>query len=299
VIILAPGQRFIHSESSKSPSAAMVTVEELNIYPLKSGRGIAKSSVRLAATGFEWDRHWMITDAAGTFLSQRTHPKLACIEPELSNARLTLRSPGLAPLSLPLQGGKPLAVKVWNDRFDALDQGDAASAWASAALAEPVRLVRVADIPQRMANPQFAGPAPTPVAFPDGFPVLVCNRASLDDLNARMPEPVPMERFRPNLVLHGLPPFAEDHIASLHVGGITLRLVKPCTRCVITSTDQRTGELSTNPLPFLRQFRFDRTLKGVTFGENAVPTAGVGARIERGAECVVTYDDASPPGSHR
>ena len=269
----------------------MVIVDELNIYPLKSGRGIRKSSVRLVATGFEWDRHWMITNAAGSFLSQRTHPKMACIEPELSEEGLTLRAPGLAPLTIPVEPvGESVSVKVWDDRCDALDQGDAAAGWASAALQVPARLVRVIDTPRRLANPQFAGPTPAPVAFSDGFPILVCNRASLDYLNARMPEPIPMERFRPNLVLHGLPPFAEDHITLLQVGTVTLTLVKPCTRCVITATDQRTGERSTNPLPVLREFRFDRTLKGVTFGENAVPITGVGTPIERGTECVVTYD---------
>jgi uncharacterized protein YcbX len=272
-------------------TAAVVIVEELNVYPLKSGRGIAKSAVRLAATGFEWDRHWMITDAKGSFLSQRTHPSLACIQPELSDSGLTLRAPGLDPLTLPLKpGGDSISVQVWSDQCEGLDQGEAASAWASAALAQPARLVRVPDHPKRMANPQFAGPHPMPVAFPDGFPILVCNRASLDDLNARMPEPIPMERFRPNIVLRGLPPFAEDRISLLQIGPVTLSLVKPCTRCVITSTDQRTGERSTNPLPYLRKFRFDRALLGVTFGENAVPVAGVGAMLERGAECAVTYD---------
>jgi uncharacterized protein YcbX len=142
-----------------------------------------------------------------------------------------------------------------------------------------------------MANPEFAGPIAMPVAFSDGFPILVCNRASLEDLNTRMPEPVPMERFRPNVVLDGLPAFAEDRIASLQIGLITLNLVKPCTRCVITSTDQRTGERTTNPLPVLRKFRFDRALLGVTFGENAVITAGVGSNVERGTECIVTYED--------
>jgi uncharacterized protein YcbX len=153
-----------------------------------------------------------------------------------------------------------------------------------------VRLVRAPPLPKRMASPQFAGPSPMPIAFSDGFPILVCNRASLEELNARMPEPVPMERFRPNLVVNGLPPFAEDRIASLQIGPIILSLVKPCTRCVITSTDQRTGERSTNPLPVLRKFRFDRNLMGVTFGENAVPTAGIGGAVERGAECLVAYD---------
>jgi len=101
-----------------------------------------------------------------------------------------------------------------------------------------------------------------------------------------MPEPIPMERFRPNIVLTGLSAFAEDRIETLQVGGITLHLVKPCTRCIITSTDQRTGERATNPLPVLRTFRFDRALLAVAFGENAVARGGVGLSIERGAECI-------------
>jgi uncharacterized protein YcbX len=233
----------------------------------------------------------MVVNGAGTFLSQRTHPRLAWIQPELSAVALTLHAPELPPLTLPLEArGESADVQVWKDSCQGLDQGDIASAWVSAVLGEPVRVVRALDNPKRVANPQFAGPIPAPVSFTDGFPILVCNRASLQDLNTRMPDAVPMERFRPNIVLQGLPAFAEDRISSLQVGNVTLRLVKPCTRCVITSTDQRTGERSTNPLPVLREFRFDRTLLGVTFGENAVPTAGVGAVIETGAECIVSYD---------
>jgi len=269
----------------------MVSVEELHIYPLKSARGIAKSAIRLAATGFEWDRNWMITDNAGGFLSQRTDPNLARIETHLAATGLTLRAPGLPALELPFTlQGEVVSVRVWKDRCEGLDQGQAASDWASAVLEKPVRLVRVPNMPKRVANPEYAGPQLAPVAFSDGFPILVCNRASLDDLNARMPEPIPMGRFRPNIVLSGLEPFAEDRIASVRIGDVTLKLVKPCTRCVITSTDQNTGERSTNPLPHLRQFRFDRKLMGVTFGENAVVTDGFGARIDQGAECVVTFD---------
>jgi uncharacterized protein YcbX len=269
----------------------MVTIEQLNIYPLKSGRGVGKSAVRLAMTGFEWDRYWMVVDSHGTFLSQRTHPRLAWIQPEISDGCLTLHADGLAPVTLPLEeSGVSLDVRVWKDACHGFDQGETPNAWVSAILGEPVRLVRAPDRPKRIASPQFAGPTPAPVAFSDGFPILVCNRASLDYLNTRMPEPVPMERFRPNLVLQGLPAFAEDRISSVQIGDITLRLVKPCTRCVITSTDQHTGERTANPLPVLREFRFDKALLGVTFGENAVPTAGVGAIIELGAQCHVSYD---------
>jgi uncharacterized protein len=93
------------------------------------------------------------------------------------------------------------------------------------------------------------------------------------------------------VVLEGLPPFAEDRIAALAIGPITLTLVKPCTRCIIPSTDQRTGARGFDPLPVLRAFRFDRQLLGVTFGENAVITRGVGELLERGMECRVTYEN--------
>ena len=100
-----------------------------------------------------------------------------------------------------------------------------------------------------------------------------------------------MERFRPNLVIEGLPPFAEDRIATIQIGPVTLRLVKPCTRCIVPSTDQRTGVRGFDPLPVLRTFRFDPALRGVTFGENAVIVAGIGETLECGAECRVTYEN--------
>jgi uncharacterized protein YcbX len=269
----------------------MIRVQELNVYPLKSARGIAKEWVRVTDTGFEWDRHWMAVRADGAFLSQRTHPGLARIETETTGTALRLCSAGFEPLTLPLEArGLERTVRVWKDSCQGLDQGEAAADWVSAVLGEPVRLVRLPAVPGRQANPDYAGPRPVPMSFADGFPILVCNRASLDDLNARLPEALPMERFRPNLVLQGLPPYAEDRIAAIRLGSVTLSLVKPCTRCIIPSTDQRTGVRGTDPLPVLRQYRFDKALRGVTFGENAVVTAGAGTALECGTECQVTYD---------
>ena len=113
-----------------------------------------------------------------------------------------------------------------------------------------------------MADPNLQDSEPAPVSFADGYPLLVCNQASLADLNTRMPKAIPMQRFRPNIVLSGLAAFEEDRIGTLQWCPVTLQLVKPCTRCIITSTDQLTGERSTNPLPVLRTFRFDRALLG-------------------------------------
>ena len=273
----------------------IATVAALFVYPLKSARGIARARVRVAPTGFEWDRQWMLIDAQGRFLSQRTHPQLARIVPELGAGALVLTAPGQPPLALPLtDGGERVTVRVQLDPCVGLDQGGAAHEWLSRAAGESVRLVRVPPNPERRANPVFAGPEPAPMGFADGYPVLVCNEASLDDLNDRMPVNVPMDRFRPNIVLRGLPAWAEDRIETLTIGELTLRLVKPCTRCTIPAVDQRSGVPSTDPAPVLRKFRFDRKLRGITFGENAVISGGAGSEIERGTPCKIAW--ARPAG---
>ena len=268
------------------------TLAGLFFYPLKSARAIPAERVRVVATGFEWDRQWMIINERGTFLSQRTHPQLARLVPEIGPDALTIRAPGLPPLSLPLKSdGARRTVRVHRDVCVGIDQGSDAAEWASRAVAEPVRLVRVPADTARTANPAFAGSTAAPMGFADGYPILITNESSLAELNARLPASIPMERFRPNIVLGGLPAWAEDRIASLTVGELTLRLVKPCTRCTIPSIDQQSGLPSTDPTPVLRQLRFDRELLGVTFGENAVIGAGGGGAIERGARCRVSFEE--------
>jgi uncharacterized protein YcbX len=272
-----------------------VTVVDLFVYPVKSARSIAQARARVAATGFEWDRQWMLVDAGGTFLSQRTHPQLTRIVPEITDDALVLRASGVPALRVPLDNrGEELPVQVWKDACVGVDQGGAAHEWVSRVIGQAVRLVRVAPHMERAANPEFTGATPAPLGFPDGYPLLICNRASLEDLNQRLPQRIPIERFRPNIVVSGLPAWAEDHIDTLAMGALTLRLVKPCTRCSIPSLDPLTGAPSTNPLPVLRKFRFDRALRGVTFGENAVIVQGTGCEIERGAPCRVTLDTGAP-----
>jgi len=186
--------------------ATIATVAALFVYPLKSARGIAQPCAQVTATGLQWDRQWMLINSGGTFLSQRTHPQLARIVPQITADGLTLRAPGQPELHVPLAaGGERLAVRVHRDPCVGLEQGRAADEWLSRAVGETVRLVRVPPQPQRRANPTFAGSTPALMGFADGFPLLVCNEASLGDLNARMPQRIPMERFRPNVVLRGLP----------------------------------------------------------------------------------------------
>jgi MOSC domain-containing protein len=274
------------------------TITQLFVYPVKSTRALARSRVRLTATGLEWDRQWMLIDANGTFLSQRTHPKLACLVPTIGSDALQLEAPGRSALRVPFgAGGERRAVRVHADACIGVDQGTEAAQWASDVLGQTVRLVRVPQDPARLANPRYAGATPAPMGFADGFPLLVCNAASLADLNRRMPAPIPMERFRPNLVIEGLPAWAEDHIATLTVGPVTLRLVKPCARCTIPSVDQRSGERSTDPGPVLRQFRFDAKLPGIMFGENVVIAAGVGEELGCGMSCRVAFDEGAASAS--
>jgi len=283
---------------STQVQAPQVSVSALCVYPVKSARGIARERVSLTATGFEWDRQWMIVNSRGVFLSQRTHPQLARIVPEVTARALLLSAPGLATLSVPLGvAAARIAVRVWDDACVGIDQGEEAEEWVTRAVGEPARLVRVAPDMERFANRQFAGASPAPLGFPDGYPVLVCNESSLEELNMRLPQRIPMERFRPNIVLRGLPAWAEDHIDTLCFGAVTLRLVKPCTRCAIPSIDQESGVRSTDPLPALREFRFSRHLRGVMFGENAVIVTGAGGQIAREAPVEASYESGfgGPP----
>jgi uncharacterized protein YcbX len=275
----------------------VATITGLFIYPVKSMRGIPCPQVHLSATGLQWDRQWMVVDAKGTFLSQRTHPHLARIVPKITADALVLNAPDAPPLHVPFTTtGEEVPVRVWKDSCVGVEQGALAHEWVSRVLGRPVRLVRVAPDMQRNAASEFAGSIPAPLSFPDGYPVLVCNAASLEDLNQRLGERLPMERFRPNIVIEGLPAWAEDHIDTLTVGAVTLRLVKPCTRCVIPSLDHRSGDAATDPLPVLRKFRFSKALRGIMFGENAVIVAGAGAAIRRGASCQVRFDTPAGTG---
>ena len=273
-------------EGGRATSAVLT---HLFIYPVKSTRGIALTSAGVAATGCEWDRRWMIVDENALFITQRSHPDLARIVPQITADALVLRAPGLPDLFVPFtSGGLPLPVRIWRSQCVALEEGPEAHEWLSGFLGQRVRLVKVSPGMGRVANPEYAKFAPAPINFPDGYPFLVCNQASLADLNTRLPQPMRMECFRPNLVLEGLAPWAEDDIETLTFPGVTLRFVKPCVRCVIPSRDYKTGENAVNPLPVLRKFRWSRPLKGVLFGENATLEAG-GGELTLGSRCRITW----------
>ena len=263
----------------------MASVASLHVYPVKSCRGIAVDSFRVTDTGPEWDRRWMIVRPGGMFITQRSHPAMATIAVAIEGSTLRLSAPGRMPLELPVDhAGRSWPVVVWRSECLGIDAGDEAAAWLTEALGEPLRLVRQDPARPRLANPDYAGPDPHPVSFADAYPVLMISRASLEDLNRRLPEPIPMARFRPNVVIDGVEAYAEDAMTCFRAGPVVLRGIKRSDRCVITTTDQETGARNPQqePIRTLKTYRYDRALKGVVFGQNCVIEAGVGERLAIG-----------------
>lgn len=268
-----------------------VTIGGLYIYPVKSCAGIAVSQVQLAATGLSGDRRWMLVNDQGRFITQREQSRLALVIPTLQGAGVRLDAPGMP--SLDIAGTsqvQPCTVSVWKDQCRAYDEGAAAAAWFSGFLGQASRLVRFDEIQQRVSNRDWTGDLEALNQFSDGFPLLVISTASLADLNSRLSAPLPMNRFRPNLVVDGLSPYGEDDVHEFHAGEVRLRVVKPCTRCVITTTDQTTGiAQGIEPLNTLRSYRFNAALRGVTFGQNVVIVAGTAAQLQVGQPLQVEW----------
>ena len=262
----------------------MITLAALITYPVKSCRGTAHESVLLEAAGLEHDREWMFVTSGGRFLTQREEPRLARVFASVQRGELRLSAEGAGEVRVPPDYfGSPGEVTVWRDRVNAFDQGDEPAAWISALLGRDARLVRIDPAARRRCDPAWTAGAEAHSRFSDGYPLLVVSRASLDDLNSRLQAPMPMDRFRPNLVLDGLPPYGEDELYELTAEGFRLRVVKPCTRCSITTTDQSAGVVAGDePLRTLKSYRWDAALHGVTFGQNTIVIEGAGSTLEAG-----------------
>ncbi|AFY37535.1 MOSC domain protein beta barrel domain protein [[Leptolyngbya] sp. PCC 7376] len=251
----------------------MVTVAELWIYPVKSCRGITLNEAQVTHKGFAGDRQWMIVDAAGKFITQRSHPQLAKVRIQLDDDDLTLDFERQPTLKIPVQQtGDLLPVTVWRNQTEATDQGEHAAEWFSRILQIPCRLVRQSPEHIRPINPKYALWENQPVSFADGYPILLTNTASLQQLSGKVGELIPMNRFRPNLVVAGDRPFAEDNWQNFKINELEFVVAKPCERCVVTTTDQNTGDRhpSQEPLRTLRKFRY-QPKKGILFGINLMP----------------------------
>ena len=254
-------------------------VSALYRYPVKSCAGSSLEVADLGPRGIAHDREFMLVEpASGLFFTQRELPRMALIEPAREHCALRLRAPGMPDLTAPvLAAGQTREVLIWRDRCTAVDQGDEAAAWLSQFLRRPCRLVRMAEDHVRRVDPTYAVSEEDQVGFADGYPFLVISEESLADLNARLARPLPMNRFRPNIVVRGGTAYEEDRWRRVRIGGIEFHLVKACARCAITTTDQATAEVGREPLATLATYR--RSERGVLFGQNAIHAATGSIRI--------------------
>jgi uncharacterized protein len=237
-----------------------VHISGLFSYPIKSGAGISLESANLDERGIVGDREYMVVDADGVFLTQREAPKLALVA---WRAPEVVTPTGAAAV----RSGPLRQVTVWEYAGPALDCGDAVAELLSEFLGRSCRLVQTPPGHARRSDDGRTG-----VGFADGYPLLLIGQASLDDLNSRLPEPLPMNRFRPNVVVSGSQPFAEDQWRRVLLGGVPAEVVKPCKRCAITRVDQATGVRGDGePLRTLGAFR--KVKGGVIFGQNVVHDA--------------------------
>lgn len=277
-------------------------VSQLFIYPIKSCRGIELQQAEVTSKGFAWDREFMLVDRKGRFLTQRQYPQLARVQVQIVGETLLLSTIDncIEPISFHADlSGTEIEVEIWGDRTMAIDRGDEVANWFDRVLnlqaQSRCRLVRQSPRHLRLRNPhqmQFHFNQDKPVSFADSSPFLITATASLHELNQRIKETysgqtqqVPMSRFRPNIVIATDEPFAEGNWKSIQIGKVEFDSVKPCSRCIITTIDQTTGEknIFKEPLRTLSTFRqFGE--QGVMFGENMSPrntgTIAVGDRLQ-------------------
>lgn len=250
-------------------------IASLARYPIKGCRGQLVTSVEIDALGVVGDRRLMLVDADRRFLSQRELPVLATLEPALDGPMLSVRTDGAAHLSHELDPeGARVEVRIWKDLVTAHDQGDAAAAWFSAATGTPCRLVMFGAASHREIDPEWSVRPGAETAFADGYPLLAVVEASLTALNAALNIPVPMGRFRPSVVVAGAEAWSEAEWTTIVLGRVIADAVKPCARCVVTTTDQFTGARAADQEP-LRTISRLRTIPGIgaIFGQNLMPRA--------------------------
>lgn len=253
-------------------AAENVTLSGLYVYPIKSCTGISLQRSGLSATGLRHDRRWMLVDETGEFMTQRAHPRMALISTRFATEYLIVGAPGMPELGIPLRQGPAnlIDVRVFGDTNKGDLVGGEADRWFSEFLEFPCRLVHKPDDDLRLIDSSIAESGDQ-VGFADGFAFLLISEASLEDLNSRLEESLPMNRFRPNFVVRGCGPYAEDGWSRLRIGGVPFRVAEPCPRCAITTVDQRTGARGKEPLRTLATYR--KSDGEVFFGRNLIHDA--------------------------
>ncbi len=247
-----------------------LTLTGLYIYPIKSLGGIALKKATVTPRGLLYDRRWMLTTPDGEMITQREVPRMATLTVEIKDEWLWISAPGQENLPIPLTpvSQRSLPVKIWDDTVMAEPVEPRCDQWFSAYLGTACRLVYFPDDATRLADRRYARRPGDQVGFADGFPFLLISEGSLADLNARLAQPVPMNRFRPNLVVSGCGAFDEDSWRQIRIDGLNFDVVKPCARCSLTTIDQRSGIPGKEPLTTLATYR--KFNGKVMFGQNVL-----------------------------
>ncbi|WP_404345089.1 MOSC domain-containing protein [Vreelandella venusta] len=278
-------------------------ITQLTVYPVKSLQGIDVTQSEIHTHGLAWDRRWMLVDAQQRFVTQRQLPALATVSVALTSDSLVLSHPTVEPIAISLEepAGNLRLVSVWDDHCKALPEGEAVSEWLEAALGEQAKgisLVRFATTFTRAVEEDFLAGGEAHTYFADGYPFLITTTGSLDALNSALVAggntPVPMNRFRPNIVVACDDAWQEDRWATIESDAYQLTLRKPCQRCKITTVDQQTGTVPTQaePLKTLLALNTQPHLKGAHFGQNATLTAGDSGVIRVGDEVTAVPREA-------
>ena len=245
-------------------------VSALYIYPIKACRGIEVQAFRLDALGPQLDRRFMLVDEEGQFISQRIAPRLSQVVPSLAPTALTVKAPGMPTLKLPLSlpdDGRVAQIKVWDHTGPAIEADFAVHDWFSEWLQRPCRLVYMPYAQLRQVSPKYS-PEAAYTSFTDGYPELLISQASLDDLAERAKMKLSVERFRPNIVVSGSEPYAEDGWKQIRIASVPFDVAKPCSRCVVITIDPATSEAGKEPLATLAHYR--KQDGKVLFGQNCI-----------------------------
>lgn len=280
----------------------MPALSAITLYPIKSCAGLSLEEATLTPLGLMsaqvYDREWMVVDSHGVGLTQREHPRMALIKPALKGDTLELQAPGMLRLEIPLGLPDPetaptVVTQVWDDTVLAYDCDALTAEWFTRAIGVPCRLARFHAKAQRPVSTKWTGGLQATTMFSDGYPILVVGSASLDDLNQKLVaagrQAIPMNRFRPNLVIEGMEAFEEDYAEAFQLGEAVLKPVKPCPRCPMPSIDQATGEVGPDPLDIMQSYRAKPELEGaLCFGMNSILVAGEDQRVRVGQEIAVT-----------
>jgi uncharacterized protein len=248
-----------------------LTLSEIWIYPIKSLAGIRLQHAIVKQKGLAYDRRWMLVDESGRFLTQREHPEMSQFHLAMGRGQLTiLNSVSAQSIVLELEGrnsGESMPVIIWDDQVEAIEVRQDYSRWFSDQLKIKCKLVFFPETNTRPVDPEYAIQNEH-VSLADGYPFLIIGQASLDDLNKRLKEPIPMNRFRPNFVFTGGMPYEEDSWKKFSIGKNRFVGVKPCGRCVLPNVNQQTGLKGLEPLATLATYR--KTGSKIFFGQNLV-----------------------------